>query len=557
MPESVFIDLTGDFAPKGINPQAVLGRYTQRVLAGSGEVEATAQALLALDEIKLLNPAPSLVLSPSGKKATKLYSQLPEDGSGDFTVARASNTAVRVNKNGYYEPVVANVPRLNYDIATGKWILLVEPAATNLVTYPRAFAHRTYVQSNAVISADPSTEGVELVTNGNFTGGATGWLFGAGWAYGANNMVATSASGVLYTNIAHTIGKTYKVVVTLSNVTSGSLGMQIGGSDVTATIGNSNGTFTVYFCPNSAGATYFFASNFSGIVDDISIKEVIGFDCPFVNSSGINIKQGFLLTATGANGYIRAQPTVVNATAYTNSIFIKRVTGTGAVNLIGVDDSSNSITLTTEWQRFSVTKNSTSTTGNIGVRLATSGDVVMICFAQLELGSVATSPIYAAVEGSSETRNADVILKTGANALIGQTEGTILIELKLPIKRENDICSLNRNSTNTIIIYTSATVIGFRIYANGGIINEIITTYNANTLYKIACIYKSGSSKFIINGLKIGEISNSFSFSLPLYDIHVNQPIPYFFGVSPKQVKSFCLIKSAISESQAIALTTL
>lgn len=73
----------------------------------------------------------SLLMLPSGVKAGKLYSVLPEDGTGDFTVERNS-TATRVNKDGLIETVPANVPRIDW--STGEPMLLVEESATNLGT---------------------------------------------------------------------------------------------------------------------------------------------------------------------------------------------------------------------------------------------------------------------------------------------------------------------------------------------------------------------------------------------------------------------------------------
>jgi hypothetical protein len=61
---------------------------------------------------------PSLALVPSGIKATKVYSVLPNNGDGDFTFARAS-TATRINKDGLIESVATNVPRLNYELTNG------------------------------------------------------------------------------------------------------------------------------------------------------------------------------------------------------------------------------------------------------------------------------------------------------------------------------------------------------------------------------------------------------------------------------------------------------
>ena len=67
---------------------------------------------------------PTLAMIPSGYKAGKLYSVLPSDGTGDFTVARNS-VATRVNQSGLIEEVGVNVPRLDYS-AGGCPVLLTE-----------------------------------------------------------------------------------------------------------------------------------------------------------------------------------------------------------------------------------------------------------------------------------------------------------------------------------------------------------------------------------------------------------------------------------------------
>ena len=53
----------------------------------------------------------SLLVTPNAYKATKLYSIIPSNGNGDFTVTRAT-TATRVNSSGLIESVALNVPHL-------------------------------------------------------------------------------------------------------------------------------------------------------------------------------------------------------------------------------------------------------------------------------------------------------------------------------------------------------------------------------------------------------------------------------------------------------------
>jgi len=79
-----------------------------------------------------------LVMIPSGYKASKVYSVIPNTTDGDFDFSRGS-TATRVNKDGLIEVVASNVPRLDYPFIDGVVqdcpSLLLEPSRTNLFLY--------------------------------------------------------------------------------------------------------------------------------------------------------------------------------------------------------------------------------------------------------------------------------------------------------------------------------------------------------------------------------------------------------------------------------------
>ena len=104
----------------------------------------------------------SLVVTPNGYKASKLYSIIPSDGSGDMTFARTGNTATRVNSSGLIEPINANIPRLDY-LGGGCPKLLLEPQRTNLNTYSDAFDNAAWTKlaltttANTIASPDGTT----------------------------------------------------------------------------------------------------------------------------------------------------------------------------------------------------------------------------------------------------------------------------------------------------------------------------------------------------------------------------------------------------------------
>lgn len=100
--------------------------------------------------MNLLDTA-SLVVTPNGYKASKLYSIIPSDGTGDMTFARTGDTATRVNSSGLIETVLANKPRLDY-LGGGCPKLLLEPQRTNLVTYSNEFDNVIYIKNTLTVS---------------------------------------------------------------------------------------------------------------------------------------------------------------------------------------------------------------------------------------------------------------------------------------------------------------------------------------------------------------------------------------------------------------------
>jgi hypothetical protein len=125
---------------------------------------------------------PSLLNIPYLYKAGTLYSQIPESGAGDFTVSRTTtvaNRSTRINKDGFIETVLNNVPRLDYPVGgavNGCPALLVEPAATNLVLQSQAFdvtwspliggtGVNPAITANSVISPDGTQNAERIVFN--------------------------------------------------------------------------------------------------------------------------------------------------------------------------------------------------------------------------------------------------------------------------------------------------------------------------------------------------------------------------------------------------------
>ena len=99
----------------------------------------------------------SLVLTPNGYKASKLYSIKPTSGLGDMTVVRATTTATRVNSAGFIESVAINVPRLDYPLLGGGCPkILVEPLRTNRLLRSEEF-NLTWIPILANVTTNTTT----------------------------------------------------------------------------------------------------------------------------------------------------------------------------------------------------------------------------------------------------------------------------------------------------------------------------------------------------------------------------------------------------------------
>jgi hypothetical protein len=116
----------------------------------------------------------SLVQIPSGYKAAddKLYSVVPSNGDGDFTVTVDAD-ATRVNKDGLIESVVADQARLNYDPTNPQDPhLLLEPSRTNFVSPNNSLTGYTLngvsTTNNDAIAPNGTNEGakVQATTSG-------------------------------------------------------------------------------------------------------------------------------------------------------------------------------------------------------------------------------------------------------------------------------------------------------------------------------------------------------------------------------------------------------
>ena len=132
--------------------------------------------------------------------------------------------------------------------------------------------------------SNAATADYAYVPNGTFTGSATGWTLGAGWAYGSDAVSHTSDTATLVPNPALNIviGGVYTLTYTISGVSAGTITPTLGGAAGTAR--STNGTFIQALTATpTANLIFTPTTTFNGTIDNVSIGLTTSF-LPFTES---------------------------------------------------------------------------------------------------------------------------------------------------------------------------------------------------------------------------------------------------------------------------------
>jgi len=238
------------------------------------------------------------------------------------------------------------------------------------------------------------------------------------------------------------------------------------------------------------------------------------------------------IISTGG-GSFRSGAGVVNATAYTYSVFLKHVAGTGVISSVGFERfgstvlaGNSSFDLLTgtivsngtnvqfssitrypnNWFRVSITATSTDVTTTIVNYAAASGNEFLVWGAQLEAGAFPTS--YIPTTTAAATRSADVASITGANfsSWYRQDEGTVFAEYTGVIAGVNRgvwaLTADSSNSNNIIDFFNGGLSPVLRVNSSG--VNQAyISTGTATTatFNKVASAFAQNNFARSLNGL--------------------------------------------------------
>jgi len=553
----------------------------------------------------------TLNLGTDGNWATKKDSLLAYNSeNGNFKPLpfnfTRSTSATRVNKDGLIEVVTNNKPRIDF-LNDSNGSLLLEPQRTNLIQYSKDFINSYWTKSGARIDLASATVGAELITvtaDRDFSSDTGWWSKSAGVTIAAGECVftsVTSGAGVYRNNLlsANTL---YEVTFDVNSYTTGEFGIYLAGAYYYKNI-TSTGSFTIYGMSAASGLLDFYIvalGTTTGAIDNVSIKPVsvvTGYSAPSVDFPTSAFK--LVESATNAVHTINTTTPAVGSD-YSLSIFAKAgerryislafsdlvdwlsqytfdlTDGvlTDTYNYSGVTSTFKSEALADGWYKLSLSSNYTFDTtvysrifieetatpptipANSYLGDGTSG--VYLFMAQVEAGSVATSPTFTdttlASEGSTTTRLADVVNKTGLSSVIGQTEGTIYGEYVFNSVNNSQRIIKVSNGTGASSIDIYPYFDNLRVDINSAAIIVTGGAISVGTRYKFALRYKSGDYALYLNGVLA---NTSASVSAPTILNQITLATTSGGATNLLNTSSFQVFKEALSNAELATLTTL
>jgi hypothetical protein len=179
---------------------------------------------------------------------------------------------------------------------------------------------------------------------------------------------------------------------------------------------------------------------------------------------------------------------------------------------------------------------------------------VFIWGAQLEAGAYATS--YIPTLSTSVTRVADAAFKSGISSLIGQTEGTLFLEITTTddITTVTPIGISNGTGSNRVLLFVGAGTLTALVTVSGVAQASISSSaISANTSYKMAIAYKANDFAFYVNGALVGTDTSGTVPACSKFNYDNGSGSAPFYGLNNQAL----LFKTRLTNAQLSELTTL
>lgn len=551
----------------------------------------------------LLNSA-SLVLIPSGYKEDVLYSQVPTDGSADMAFTRASN-GTRINSAGLVEVCPWNFMQYSEDFGNGVWSTTGITITTNTTTAPNG----TTTADTADITVNGGhylLQSFGCVPNQQYTfsfyvkrGTATDLYYSVFDNTNGSNIIAPSS---YYSQTSSTNWSRISVSFTTPNNCTAISVYPLRDTPVI-------GTAYLWGAQLNIGST---AKPYFPTTDRLNVPRLTyqngGGGCPSLllekQSTNLALQSNALATSpwqdfggiqvnnstTSPDGTQNAsklqydgsivgayQTIVVTAgSTYTASMYAKLddatniclvINNTAAWNTVGgISFTTSNGLIANQWARVQFTFTAPAT-GQINMHIGQHSETgittqsigsFFIWGCQVELGSYSTSLIY--TTSSSATRVADACGKTGISSLLSSSEYTLFWQgSHIATGEYNSFMTASQtiNSSNSARFYRNNTNNEIRaaiFNASNGLTLDLGSNVTT-TRVKCALRVKNGDFALFINGVKTNSNTTALAPSSVLDEINLQ----YFnnsqsFG---QNCEMACFFKTALTDTEAIALTTL
>lgn len=545
----------------------------------------------------------SLLTIPTAYKQGKLYSVKPDDGSGDFTFTR-STSATRVNEAGLIEKERENLllysnqfdttwaltgatsitgGQAGYDGSSDAWLLETSSSAGSKrvqqsISVGGVKSYSVYAKAGTanflIIGGAVNARYFDLVN------GSVGVLIGPsspasiesvgnGWYRCTMIEVGTTSAFQLY--VADADGSTSTSIGDNIYIQDAQLEAGLVATDYIETTTSTVATGIVENIPRidySSGTPALLLEpqrtnliNYSEYFDATEWNNPTNTrNCIITKTNDINPAgeaSAYSYEATGSFNQIAYLNSSSTGTTITNSIYVKRVTGTGNVILRDVNNVAYnfSLDIADGWKRIDTTAVINSSTVRFYLNLQTSGDKILIWGAQQEEGSYATS--YIPTYGTSVTRVDDKtdILDLG---ITGQ-DVTHFVELDNNLEYARDVGSTSLRWSDV------GTNLGaLRIYRadvderklnvvfqdiNGNFPFNIVFINTDNAKVAIKRVWSTGEIKVFVNGvLELSDTSTDFS---------TWNKLEMEGRSSSISVKSLLTFPTALTDAECITLTTI
>lgn len=506
----------------------------------------------------------SIIMIPTGVKASKLYCAKPTDGSGDLTFTRTGSTATRVNSAGLIEECRTNLLLNSATLSTQNVTVVAAPYTLSFFGTGTVTLSGTGSGSLVGTGANDRVSLTFTPTAGTLTLTVSGSVTSAQLEIGnvMTNYIATTSAAVTVGTIAniprldYTGGGCPKLLLEPTRTNSVIYSEMFDNSAWTKSLTDVSGNMIV--SPDGYQSADLLIPNTT-----LSSSHRVERGGGSVTTP--NIYTGSVFVKYGGYDYVNIELTNYLAASFTyrfSTGVISNATGAGLV--AGSPKAEN---YGNGWIRLSLSSTLPSGNGTAVVRINFrnnsnsanfAGDGVSGVYAwgyQLELGSNPTS--YIPTWNASVTRNLDICVKNSISSLIGQTEGTFFADITITNTSQNrSIFAIDINSTTDFItgIINSPNTIVFNIRKDS--VFTTLVTSSSITLgrHKLAFAYKSGEYALYIDGVQIGLSTSTQYPSGTLSQLIISNTA---YGQLFDGFNQAILFKTRLSNSDLATLTTI